>query len=592
MQRFTRAAPMAAAALLTAGAVGFTGLGTASAATAAPPTGGVLQILSPHYSNRGTPQFADGANVQRYLADTTRGIDARMTVTATTGASFILTPPDGKPLTTGVYRLVGTQSYGANVPTLTINGEYISGEFDILDLASNPTNGAITRFDGIVPGVGEYRFGEDAAGSVVFGARNLVFTKTFIGLPKTAQVETVHNTGTSAVTLGTPTVAGVNASSFSVSGSTCKTTLAAGATCTFTVGFAPKTAGPATAALSVKVGTATRTVPLTGSSFLGTTGITSSGKGIVDQGKTTKVTAANTAMTVVSIGSGWMFNADRLDGSGSALNIRLTSPNDQPIPVGTTKTTVSGRYSMVDTVNSSGCDSNGTITVKQFINDPVSGLPDTVDMSFVQYCDNGEKLPQTGTLQWQARADVAAPAAPTAVAVSATSPRKVTWKPSASKDAKSVVARLVQGSGANATPQSGTPLTVSGTSAAVPSVPAGQQYTVALFAVDATGNVSKAAVARFGTAPVTVTAPGRPTITSTSSGTGTVTVSFTPPASDGGLPITSYVLSTLYGSQQVSGTSSPLTLTGLPADGNMVEITAVNAAGKGTPSYAVPVTIG
>ncbi|WFR66893.1 hypothetical protein P9139_20200 [Curtobacterium flaccumfaciens] len=156
MQRIARSAAFGAAVLLTAGLVGTIGAGPAEAAA---PTGGVLQILSPHYSDRGTPQFADGSNVQRYLSDTTRGIDARMTVSSTSSASFILTPPDDKPLTTGVYRLVGQQPYGAKVPTLAINGEYMYGEFDIVDIASDPTNGTITRFDGVVPGVGECRFG-------------------------------------------------------------------------------------------------------------------------------------------------------------------------------------------------------------------------------------------------------------------------------------------------------------------------------------------------------------------------------------------------------------------------------------------------
>lgn len=587
MQRSTRAAAMTAAALLTVSALGFTGLQTASAATPAP-TGGVLQIRSPLYSDRGAPQFADGANVQRLLADTTRGIDARMTVTATTSASFVLTPPDGEPLTTGVYRLVGEQPYGATVPTLRINGTEISGEFDVLDIASDPTDGTITRFDALVPGIGEFRFGEDAAGSVVFGARNIVFARTFIGLPKTTQVETVHNTGTTAVPLAAPTVSGANATSFSVSGSTCGTTLAAGATCSFTVGFAPKTAGPATASLGVKVGTTTRTVPLTGSAYLGTTGITSSGKDIVDKGKTTKVTSATTAMTVVAVAGGWTFNADRLDGSGSAVSVHVEGPGDGPLPVGTRKTTVSGGYKVLTAVDSSGCDTTGTETVKQFRNDPVTGLPDTVDMSFTQYCVDANA--QTGTLQWQARSDVTAPAAPTSVRVSATSPRKVSWKASASTDAKSVVARLVQGTGAGATPQSGTPLTVSGTTATVPSVPAGQQYTVVLFAVDAAGNVSKPATTRFGTVPVTVMAPSRPTITSTTPGTGSVTVEFTPPTDDGGLPVTGYVLSD--GRTSVTGTSSPMTLTGLPAGNDMVRVIPVNAAGQGTPSYAVPVTVG
>jgi hypothetical protein len=591
MQRLTRTAAMTAAAILTASVLPFAGMQVASAAAPTPvATGGVLQIRSLQFPHRDAPQFADGANVQLFTANTTHGVDARMTVTATTGASFTLTPPDGKPLTAGSYRLVGEQPSGAKVPNLSVNGVTMTGDLDIVDLASDPTNGAIPRFDAVLPGVGEFRFGEDAAGSTVFGARDIVFTKTFIGLPRSVQAETVHNTAATAVVLSAPAITGVNATSFSVSNSTCRTTLAAGATCTFNVGFAPKTAGPATAALSMRVGTATKTVPLTGSAFLGTTGITSSGKDIVDRGATTKVTGANTAMTVGSGFGGWTFNADDLDGSGTVLRVFVKGPAGGPLPVGTRKTYINGQgsgYSLLTTVRSIGCDTTGTETVKQFTLDPSTGLPDAVDLSFTQYCDN--TTPQTGTLQWQARADVTAPVAPTALTLSAAVPKKVTWKASSSKDAKSVVARLVQGSGAGATPQSGTPLIVSGTSAAVPSVPAGQQYTVVLFAVDGTGNVSKPTIARFGSGPVTVMVPGKPAITSVTPGPGSATVAFTPPADDGGLPITTYILSD--GVNSVSGATSPLTLTGLPAGNDEVFVTAVNAAGKGAVSYWVPVVV-
>ncbi|MBT2501097.1 choice-of-anchor D domain-containing protein [Curtobacterium sp. ISL-83] len=539
------------------------------------------------------PQFADGSNVQVLFADTTRGIDTRMTVPGTDYASFTLTPPDGKPLTAGVYNLVGEEPYGVTVPELRINNDYMYGEFDILDLASSAT-GQITRFDAVLPGVGEFRFGEDPARSVIFGARSFVFAKTFVGLPRSAQVETVHNTSSAPVTLGTPTITGANATSFSTSNSMCKTTLAAGAACTFNVNFQPRAAGPASAAVTMKVGLSTRTVPLTGSAYLGSTGITSSGNDVVDHGQTTKATSANTLMTVGEGGSGWTFNADSLDGSGSVVSVRINGPGDDvPLPVGTRNTYPGGEgngYSIVTTVHSIGCDTSGTETVKQFTLDPVTRLPDTVNMSFTQYCFNN--VPQTGTLQWQARADVTAPAAPTAVKVSSTSPRTVTWKPSTSSDAKSVVARLVQGDGARATAQSGLPLAVSGLSATVPSVPARERYTVAVFAVDAAGNVSKAATATFGTAPQTVTAPGRPTITHVATESGSVTVSFTPPASNGGSPITSYVLSTVYGWHQVSGTSSPLVLTDLPAGTNEVQVTALNAAGRSPASYAVSVQIG
>ncbi|WP_216099633.1 hypothetical protein, partial [Curtobacterium sp. MMLR14_002] len=96
------------------------------------------------------------------------------------------------------------------------------------------------------------------------------------------------------------------------------------------------------------------------------------------------------------------------------------------------------------------------MNVKQFKLDPVSGLPDTVDMSFTQYCV--DKIAQHGTLQWQARSDVTAPAAPTGIRVGSATPTKVKWTSSTSKDATSVVARLVQGDGAGATVQSGVPL--------------------------------------------------------------------------------------------------------------------------------------
>lgn len=582
MRRFTRSAAIGAAVLLTAGLFGTVDVSTANAATS---NGAVLQFLSPWYQTPGAAEFADGENIDLRLADTTRGIDARATVSSSESASFILTPPEGKPLTAGVYYLVGQQTYVEKVPTLKIDGTYISGELTILDLESDPKNGQITRFDAVIPGIGEFRFGEDPAGSVIFGARNVVFKKTYIGLPKTSQVENVHNTGTSAVSLGRPTVTGVNATSFSVSNSTCGATLAAGARCTFNINFRPKTAGPATAAVAVPVGAATQTLALTGSAFLGKTTISSSGNDAVNKGKTTTVTSGSTAMFVYQSARSWWFTADDLDGSGNIITVGLSS--DKAFPIGTRNTTVSGTYSIRTSVRGSSCDSDGKMTVKQFKLDPVTGLPDTVDMTFTEYCF--DKVPQHGSLQWQARSDVSAPAAPTGVRVASATPTKVKWTSSKSKDATSVVARLVQGDGAGATSQSGVPLVVTGSSAAVPKVPTGQRYTIAVFAVDAAGNVSKAGTTSFGNAPVTVMAPGRPTITGKSTGPGTATISFSPPTTDGGLPITSYILSN--SNETATGTSSPLTLTDLPAGNTMVYVTAVNAAGKGTPSYSVMVTV-
>lgn len=571
-----RAATFGVALLVTSVAIAATSPATA----ASPPTqgGAVLQILSPWYQDRGTPQFADGEDVDLRTADTSRGIDARATLSSTSSATFTLTPPTGKPLTTGVYRLVGQQSIDT-IPTLQINGADVFGEFDIIDLASDPADGRITRFDAVAPGIGEFRFGEDAPGSVVLGARNLVFQKAYVGARRTSQVETVHNTGSAPVTLGKPTVTGPEATSFAASGSTCGTTLASGATCTFSVDFKPKASGPASASLHVPIGGTSQRVALTGSAFSGKTAITSSGKDSVDKGKTTIETSTSSAMSVRESAQAWFFSAQDLGGKGEVIGVRLQSPGLKSFPRGTRATTTGGPYKIVTTVRGLGCDTTGTMTVKQFLLDPVTGLPDTVDMSFTQYCF--DKLAQRGSLQWQARPDVAAPGAPTAVRVSATS-TSVQWKPSPSSDAVRTVARLVQGDGTGATPQSGVPLDVTGTSATLPTVPTGQRYTVAVFAVDAAGNVSSAGTAGFGTTPVTVMTPSSPTITGIEPGPGSVTVSFTPPASDGGLPITGYEVST--GSFTATGSESPITLTGLPRNNYQVRVNAVNAAGKGLAS--------
>lgn len=590
MLRTPQTAPVAIATFLViGGSIAFGGVSAVAATTS--PSDVVLQIASPSGRPFGQPEFSSGSNVHVLRADTTRGIDLRADTTAgPDGASFTLTPPENEPLTAGDYRLVGQQKTGTvKVPTLKIDAHYLEGDLDVLDVASDPTNGAVTRFDAVVPGIGEVRFGEDTGRTVVFGSRSMVFPRTFVGLPPVAQQETIHNGGTVGVALGRMILSGPQSPDFSSTSSTCGSSLAPGASCSFTVQFAPKHSGPSNATLSVTVGGIAQTVPLTGSAFLGTSGIRSAGKDIVDRGATTVVTQANTAMSIQRAVGGWLFLAAALDGSGSVLQVRVTSTSGRPPAMGTHKTVVTGQGSgdtIVDTVHSSACDTTGTESVKQFTLDPVTGLPATVDMSWTQYCTTN--APQTGSLQWQARSDVTPPATPTALRLSGNPAQSAMWTPSTSRDTTKTIARLVEGTAAGATVQSGIPLAVSGNKTTIPSVPTGERYTIFVFTVDFAGNVSTPTTAAFGTAPVTVTAPGRPTITTVTMGPGTETVTFTPPTSDGGLPITGYKIVTLVGDYSVMDTSSPLTLTGLPdGDGAYpVEVIASNAAGAGAPSLA------
>lgn len=98
------------------------------------------------------------------------------------------------------------------------------------------------------------------------------------------------------------------------------------------------------------------------------------------------------------------------------------------------------------------------------------------------------------------------------------------------------------------------------------------------------------------------TAPGAPTGVSATAGNAQATVSFTAPPTDGGAPITSYTATatdetnSANGGQVASGSSSPITVTGL-TNGNTYtfRVTATNRVGTGpasTPSNAVvPATV-
>ena len=102
-------------------------------------------------------------------------------------------------------------------------------------------------------------------------------------------------------------------------------------------------------------------------------------------------------------------------------------------------------------------------------------------------------------------------------------------------------------------------------------------YTVT--ATDANG-ASKASTFAFAVTNQP-TAPGAPTIgAATSTGQTTATVAFTAPASTGGAAITTYTVTASPGSITATGSSSPITVTGLTAGtAYTFSITATNAAG-------------
>jgi len=89
------------------------------------------------------------------------------------------------------------------------------------------------------------------APAVTLSPTSLTFASTTVGVTTAAQLVTIKNSGTAALTLTSETITGTNASSFLKSATTCGTSLAVGATCTVSVEFKPAAAGALTASLSI-----------------------------------------------------------------------------------------------------------------------------------------------------------------------------------------------------------------------------------------------------------------------------------------------------------------------------------------------------
>jgi hypothetical protein len=112
------------------------------------------------------------------------------------------------------------------------------------------------------------------------------------GATSAAQTFTLTNAGNAALPISSVSIAGANAASFVIGTNTCTASLAAGASCTIAVTFAPSAAGSDSATLTVVDSVGTQTSALTGTATAADFAVTAS------PGTETVTAGASTSFTV------------------------------------------------------------------------------------------------------------------------------------------------------------------------------------------------------------------------------------------------------------------------------------------------------
>jgi len=210
------------------------------------------------------------------------------------------------------------------------------------------------------------------APAVTLTPTTLTFASTTVGSTTAAQLVTVKNSGTAALTLTSETITGTSATSFVKSATTCGTSLAVGATCTVSVEFKPAAGGTLTASLSI-ADNATGTpqaVSLTGT---GTApAVTLTPTALTFASTTVGATTAAQLVTVKNSGTAALtLTSETITGTSATSFVKSATTCGASLAVGAT-CTVSVEFKPA---------AGGTLTASLSIADNATGTPQAVSLT-------------------------------------------------------------------------------------------------------------------------------------------------------------------------------------------------------------------
>jgi hypothetical protein len=370
-----------------------------------------------------------------------------------------------------------------------------------LDLLWTSYCGSLPGEVGIWGDFGEITLGEPSPSPAVLASRNVVWSPVSVGAQSMSQPIVISNHGPGKQSIGAASISGSNAGEFLITANKCSGhSLSVGKQCSIWVQYAPKVAGPRSATFTVTVSGKKRTVPLDGTTFVGTsmfTAITTGGDIPGIGGTYTYTDADPNALFEAGRGGNALVGAVMTPPpvSGLMYNLRFAGPGYSQPQVGSYNVPDDFGYAsgVIDVTSAGiGCsDTGGSFTINQAVY-AADGTPLHIDLVYSEHCI-GSTNTLSGEWAYHATPVFTPPPQVTALGTAETAGVvTVHWTNPTSGWAYTVVrVQPTDDNDANAQPVSGTAVyTGVGTTSAIHGLTAGTHYTVSAFTVDSYGNVS------------------------------------------------------------------------------------------------------